>query len=699
MQRITKSRAAIVVAALSLLAAAVATGAAAGAAQVDEDLTIHACAQKNNGQLRTVEDPAECNPSEVPVVWNIVGPEGPPGPPGPPIYDAGEGLNLTATTFSVEFAGTGDDKTVSRSDHTHAHHHDNLYWKLTGNGGTSAGTNFLGTTDNQPLELHVDGSRALRLEPTPAGPNVVGGLDANSISAGVSGATIAGGGTVSSSGGAFPNVVTDDYGAVGGGISNQAGDGAGTSGDRPYATVAGGFSNWAAELGSTVGGGFNNEASGQSATTSGGSNNVASGNRSFVGGGSQNTAGSLASTVSGGQGNLADAPYATVGGGIDNIANLSSSTVSGGQRNTASDFHATVGGGEGNAASADHATVAGGEGNTASADHATVGGGLDNLANAAGATVGGGGGNEAIFNNATVGGGSNNTADDWNTTVGGGNDNTASGQWATVGGGLGNSAMSNGATIAGGDGNEALGSASTVSGGALNTAGGDYAMVPGGRENSAGGYFSFAAGQRAKVASFHDGTFLWADSLNADFNSAAQKEFAARATGGVRFVTAVDSSGNPTAGARLTPGSSSWSTISDRAAKANFAVVDGRAVLEALASIPVESWNWKTQDASIRHIGPMAQDFYAAFGVGEDPTRISTVDADGVALAAIQGLYQEVQERDARIADLEARLSVLEEGAPQTGSAGSWLPWLLLGGLLLGWLVVGRRRPSRAVTV
>ncbi len=223
--------------------------------------------------------------------------------------------------------------------------------------------------------------------------------------------------------------------------------------------------------------------------------------------------------------------------------------------------------------------------------------------------------------------------------------------------------------------------------------------MAGGRNNAAGGNYSLAAGHRAKVAATHPGTFLWADSVNADFTSAAQNEFAARATGGVRFVTAVDSSGNPTAGARLNPGSSSWSTISDRSAKANFAVVDGRAVLEALASIPVESWNYKTQDASIRHMGPMAQDFYAAFGLGEDPTRISTVDADGVALAAIQGLYQEVQERDARIADLETRLSILEGGAPQAGGAGSWLPWLLLGALLLGWLVLGRRRLSRAVTV
>jgi len=85
--------------------------------------------------------------------------------------------------------------------------------------------------------------------------------------------------------------------------------------------------------------------------------------------------------------------------------------------------------------------------------------------------------------------------------------------------------------------------------------------------------------------------------------------------------------------------------------------------------IPLETWNYKTQVDDIRHIGPMAQDFYAAFGVGENDTTISTVDADGVALAAIQGLYQRLQAAEAenaalqqQVDDLEARLAALEAG-------------------------------------
>ena len=55
-------------------------------------------------------------------------------------------------------------------------------------------------------------------------------------------------------------------------------------------------------------------------------------------------------------------------------------------------------------------------------------------------------------------------------------------------------------------------------------------------------------------------------------------------------------------------------------------------------------------------MGPMAQDFRAAFGLGEDDKHIATVDADGVALAGVQALYRMVQERDERIASQEQRL-------------------------------------------
>src|SRR4051794_11065406 len=97
------------------------------------------------------------------------------------------------------------------------------------------------------------------------------------------------------------------------------------------------------------------------------------------------------------------------------------------------------------------------------------------------------------------------------------------------------------------------------------------------------------------------------------------------------------------------------SISSDRNKKANFAAVNSREVLARVATLPITTWNYLSEGPSVRHIGPMAQDFAAAFGVGDDDTRINMVDAMGVALAAIQGLYQLVQEQEIQLATLEAR--------------------------------------------
>jgi hypothetical protein len=94
--------------------------------------------------------------------------------------------------------------------------------------------------------------------------------------------------------------------------------------------------------------------------------------------------------------------------------------------------------------------------------------------------------------------------------------------------------------------------------------------------------------------------------------------------------------------------------------KANFMMVDGEAILKRLASLPIATWNYKTQADSVRHMGPMAQDFREAFGLGEDEKHISTVDSEGVALAAIQALYEENQEKRQEVSQLKDRLMTLE---------------------------------------
>lgn len=212
-------------------------------------------------------------------------------------------------------------------------------------------------------------------------------------------------------------------------------------------------------------------------------------------------------------------------------------------------------------------------------------------------------------------------------------------------------------TIGGGLFNEANGKSSSVVGGVNNVANGAQSMVAGGLGNTAGGTFSFAAGRFAQAA--HDGAFVWADSNDFAFSSSATNEFDARATGGVNFVSAVDGSGNETAGVSLAPGGGSWGSISDRDLKENFATVDVGELLEGLARMPIRTWNYKAQAKSIRHIGPTAQDFRAAFKVGEDNRHITAVDADGVALAAIQGLYKMLQDKDAELRALRAQQAVM----------------------------------------
>jgi hypothetical protein len=88
----------------------------------------------------------------------------------------------------------------------------------------------------------------------------------------------------------------------------------------------------------------------------------------------------------------------------------------------------------------------------------------------------------------------------------------------------------------------------------------------------------------------------------------------------------------------------SFNPTSDRNAKENFQPVSPGEVLARVAALPIQEWDFKV-DAGTRHIGPMAQDFYAAFGVGTDDKHIATVDADGVALAAIQGLNEKLEVR------------------------------------------------------
>jgi hypothetical protein len=107
---------------------------------------------------------------------------------------------------------------------------------------------------------------------------------------------------------------------------------------------------------------------------------------------------------------------------------------------------------------------------------------------------------------------------------------------------------------------------------------------------------------------------------------------------------------------------------SDRNAKENFTAVNAREVLARVAALPVTQWNYKTDSKDVQHIGPMAQDFQAAFQLSADDRHISVVDEGGVALAAIQGLNQKLDEKDAEIKNLEKKLDALQAVVKQLAS-------------------------------
>ena len=430
--------------------------------------------------------------------------------------NAGTGLTGGGTSGSVSlavlFGGAGVSTSVAHSDHAHA---SGIDWSLWGN-ATTSGTHFLGTTNFAPFDVRVDGRRALRIEPTldswNTPPNIIFGHSDNSITSGLMGATISGGGDTpnqanSISGGGY-------YGAIGGGIQNTVvGYAATIAGGRSNAardesaSIGGGRSNQANGIRSTVGGGQSNNASGVAATIGGGNWSVASGDGSFVGGGNTNTASGLYATVSGGAANDATSNSATVGGGFDNTASGEYVTVAGGYRNDAGGAYATIGGGRTHYAPAQYATISGGYDNGATGEYATVAGGFDNSAWNQYATVSGGRTNIASGSYSTVGGGASNAASQQFATVGGGSGNTASGLFATVGGGSGNTASGALATVGGGGYSSATADYAFVGSGYRNTASFRNAVVGGGEMNAAaaqnatvgGGFFNRAAAIYATV--------------------------------------------------------------------------------------------------------------------------------------------------------------------------------------------------------
>lgn len=355
------------------------------------------------------------------------------------------------------------------------------------------------------------------------------------------------------------------------------------------------------------------------------------------------------------------------GGGFDD-----GSTV---EPNVVTDIYGTIGGGQGNQAGNDdsdtsnarYATVSGGQENVATSKFSSVGGGFRCVASGKRSTVAGGSHNEATGPEATVGGGFNNEATSEEACIAGGVNNLADGYGGAIGGGYDNNTLGMRSAVGGGEGNEALSEFSTIPGGFYNTAGGHHAFVAGGERNEALGGGSFAGGQFAKAADH--GSFVWADGSDSQsdkFSSSdaangsgvtGDRTFHVKSTGGVRMLTS--------AGTTFVPGGSTgWSVTSTRAAKTNVDPVDPEQVLDGVESLEVSTWEYESEDgegAGVRHVGPMAEEFHDAFELGSSDEHINSVNADGVALAAIQGLSERLDDREERIETLEAENEALRD--------------------------------------
>jgi trimeric autotransporter adhesin len=398
---------------------------------------------------------------------------------------------------------------------------------------------YTALTPRQPITPtpYATSLYGLRVQYNATSPSLLGGASVNTLTNGVLGAVISGGGA-----GGNPNSVTDNYGTVSGGAGNRAGDNTGELHSAFTPTVGGGYQNTASASFSTVSGGNNNTAGGAGSTVGGGGGNTANGTNATIAGGVDNTATQSHTTVAGGYNNDATGVQSSVGGGNGNVASGQGAMVGGGNLNVATGAYSSVLGGNGNVASGQGAMVGGGGSSTASGLNATIGGGAynvvtgafgtiagggpSNLANPTGTnnrvtddygTVGGGVGNRAgnsdgFTTNAlytTVSGGFQNTGSGYASYVGGGANNTASDQYATISGGIANSAAGQYAVVGGGNTNAVTDAYGTVGGGTNNRAGnsdGDtanrrYATVGGGYQNTASGQYAVVVGGRENVAS------------------------------------------------------------------------------------------------------------------------------------------------------------------------------------------------------
>jgi hypothetical protein len=283
--------------------------------------------------------------------------------------------------------------------------------------------------------------------------------------------------------------------------------------------------------------------------------------------------------------------------------------------------------------------------------------------------------NDAFGDYSTIGGGRAHEVHNQYGTISGGFQCEVAGDYGFVGGGQVCQASGTAATVAGGWLNTASGFYSAVLGGAFNQATGMYGAVCGGSQHINQGQYSTVIGGNGDTlsdeanysAAFGQGVVIWEDHTVVFFDSLASGRIGINrdSKSGVDYPVHVGTNTSNGNGAHLTAGGT-WTNGSSRTFKENFQSLDSRKLLTRISELPVEAWNYRGTDE--RHIGPVAEDFVAAFDVGtvrEDNTRddkyLSPGDVAGVALAGVKEIIRENEELRKLVVDLKERVEELEK--------------------------------------
>ena len=523
------------------------------------------------------------------------------------VYASGLTLSNPSNSISGTFTGDGTGVTNVNASHLGGLS-PSAFWQLGGN--VVGGGQFLGSQNNQPVTVQVNGAQALQLyyasnSLNGASPNFIGGNGFNSISNGVVGATIGGGGSTNS----FIQLPTSGIGGPGIGGNSVLGD---------FGTVPGGFGNVAGGIGSVAAGVWN-FADGIFSSSIGFDNHATA--FESVALGSQNESSGFTSFAIGYSAVATNSYSVSIGNGT--IANGQASLAMGQYSEADGDYSVAIGNGN-------RAT---GQSSLAMGDQTT-----------------------ATGTSSTAFGYSASATGDYSTAMGysAHATNSASFVWAD------NSSFNTFSSTA----NDQV---------ALRAQNGMFMQSDVGIHLNAADrpmivrdwdpFGTLAPSYKQGIGRW--GLFMEPTILTVGIPNISGRFFQVAkydTNGNYTALVIVDQSGNMTTSGTVT--ANGVLLTSDRNVKDNIQPVSCADVLDKVAALPVSRWNYKS-DKSTDHIGPMAQDFQAAFKLGSDDRHISVVDEGGVALAAIQGLNQklqaEVKEKDAEISELQSRLNRLEQ--------------------------------------